>query len=311
MGRYLIRRLFMMIPLVTLISFIAFSLIHLAPTDPAEAALRANVIVPTAEAVAEMREQLGLNAPFLTRYVYWLADCLRLDFGYSYVTGEPVSTLFARHLPATLWLSGIALVLTIIVSIPLGVVLALKEGSWLDKAVRGVLFFLTSMPNYWLGLLLVWWLSVKLDLLPIGGMDEPGAIILPSVTLALGYIGTYFRLIRNNMLNNMHLNHVFFARARGLSERNVINKHILVNSLQSSLVALGMSIPKLIAGTVVIENIFAWPGIGRLCVSAIFDRDYPVIQSYVLLMAILFVLCNLLTDLLQVRLDPRLRLGES
>ena len=137
-------------------------------------------------------------------------------------------------------------------------------------------------------------------------MERPSSIVLPAITLALAYISTYVRLIRNNMVQNKHENYVYYARIRGLKETTII-KHIFKNSLQSSLTALGMSIPKLIAGTVVVENIFAWPGVGRVCVDAIFNRDFPVIQAYILLMAVLFVICNLLVDILSVAIDPRIR----
>ena len=137
-------------------------------------------------------------------------------------------------------------------------------------------------------------------------MTAPNAVVLPSITLSLGYISTYVRLIRNNMVQNKHENYVYYARIRGLKETTII-KHIFKNSLQSSLTALGMSIPKLIAGTVIVENIFAWPGVGRVCVDAIFNRDFPVIQAYILLMAVLFVICNLLVDILSVAIDPRMR----
>ena len=162
------------------------------------------------------------------------------------------------------------------------------------------------MPSFWVGLLLIWIFSVKLNLFPTSGMERPSSIVLPAITLALAYISTYVRLIRNNMVQNKHENYVYYARIRGLKETTII-KHIFKNSLQSSLTALGMSIPKLIAGTVVVENIFAWPGVGRVCVDAIFNRDFPVIQAYILLMAVLFVICNLLVDILSVAIDPRIR----
>ena len=162
------------------------------------------------------------------------------------------------------------------------------------------------MPSFWVGLLLIWIFSVKLNLFPTSGMERPSSIVLPAITLALAYISTYVRLIRNNMVQNKHENYVYYARIRGLKETTII-KHIFKNSLQSSLTALGMSIPKLIAGTVIVENIFAWPGVGRVCVDAIFNRDFPVIQAYILLMAVLFVICNLLVDILSVAIDPRIR----
>lgn len=152
----------------------------------------------------------------------------------------------------------------------------------------------------------MWLLSVKFNLFPTSGMEKASSVVLPAVTLSLTYISTYVRLIRNNMIKNKKENYVLYARVRGLKESTII-KHVFKNSLQTSITALGMSIPKLIAGTVVVENIFAWPGIGRLCVSAIYNRDYPVIQAYILIMAVLFVACNLLVDVASALLDPRMR----
>ena len=162
------------------------------------------------------------------------------------------------------------------------------------------------MPSFWVGILLMWLLSVKFNLFPTSGMEKASSVVLPAVTLSLTYISTYVRLIRNNMIKNKKENYVLYARVRGLKESTII-KHVFKNSLQTSITALGMSIPKLIAGTVVVENIFAWPGIGRLCVSAIYNRDYPVIQAYILIMAVLFVVCNLLVDVISALLDPRMR----
>ncbi|MEC5319153.1 nickel/cobalt ABC transporter permease [Brenneria populi subsp. brevivirga] len=309
MKRYIVCRLLLMIPLILAISWIAFALIQLSPSDPAEAALRVNMVVATDEAVAAMRHELGLDLPFWRQYFSWLQRCLRLDFGVSFVTRASVRQELMTALPATLRLSAAALGMIVLFSSSCAVVCAATRGRWPDKLLRAALFLLTAMPNYWVGLLLIWLLSVKLNWLPIGGMQAPGAVILPAFTLALGYIGTYVRLLRSSMLGQLAQPYVVYARARGLTSWRILWRHVLVNALYSPLVALGMSIPKLIAGTLVIENVFSWPGLGRLCVTAIFNRDYPVIQAYVLLMALLFVAANFTVDLLQMWLDPRLRRG--
>ncbi|GAB7196384.1 nickel/cobalt ABC transporter permease [Dickeya oryzae] len=307
MRAYFIKRLLMMVPLAAVISFLAFSLLNLVPSDPAEVALRVNEIVPTDEAIRLVRHELGLDRPFLQRYVWWLWRALHLDFGTSFITRKPVWYEFMQALPATLHLASVTLVLIVTLSLSLGITCALTEHSGWDNVVRSLVFLTVSIPNYWLGLLLMWGLAVRLNLFPVGGMQETHSVILPACTLMLGYIGTYIRLIRGSMLGNLRQNYVLYARARGLPEPLIITKHVLVNSLHASLVAIGMSIPKLIAGTVVIENIFAWPGVGRLCLSAIFNRDYPIIQAYMLLMAMLFLVGNFLTDVIQVRLDPRMK----
>ncbi|MGL5312328.1 MAG: nickel/cobalt ABC transporter permease [Peptostreptococcaceae bacterium] len=306
MRNYLAKRLLSIIPLLIGISFLSFVLINLSPSDPAEVALRVNEITPTEEAIKGMREELGLDKPFLERYTIWLTNCLKGDFGNSYVNKKPVGDEISRVLPATLKLAAVSLIITILVSVSAGVFCAVFEDSLADRIIRGIIFIGTSMPSFWIGLLFMWLFAVKLDLLPTSGMETPSSIILPSITLSLAYISTYARLIRNNMIKNKSENYVLYARARGLKESTII-RHIFKNSLQSCISALGMSIPKLIAGTVVVENIFAWPGIGRLCVSAIFNRDYPTIQAYILIMAVLFIACNLLVDILTVLLDPRMR----
>jgi nickel transport system permease protein len=256
-----------------------------------------------------MRSELGLDKPFLVRYGSWLKSVLHGDFGNSYVSNRPVIGEVGRALPPTLALVAATLAVILMVSIPAGVLCALYEGSIGDILFRGSIFWVTAMPSFWMGLLLMWFFSVKLNWLPTSGMESPCSVVLPAVTLALVYISIYFRLIRNTMIQNKQQNYIFYARCLGLKEKTIV-RHIFINSLQSTLTALGMSVPKLIAGTVIVENIFAWPGIGRLCVTAIFNRDYPIIQAYVLLMAVLFVLCSLLVDVGSTWLDPRLR-GEA
>ena len=306
MRDYILKRLATVIPILIGISFLSFALISLSPSNPAEVALRVNEIVPTEEAVRAMEEQLGTNKPYIERYVTWLTDSLQGDFGNSYVNNKPVATLIGQAIPNTIKLALLALLITIVFSVLVGILCAVYEGSFGDKLARALVFVGTAMPSFWVGLLLIWIFSVKLNLFPTSGMERPSSIVLPAITLALSYISTYVRLIRNNMVQNKHENYVYYARIRGLKETTII-KHIFKNSLQSSLTALGMSIPKLIAGTVMVENIFAWPGVGRVCVDAIFNRDFPVIQAYILLMAVLFVICNLLVDILSVAIDPRIR----
>lgn len=306
MRDYILKRLATVIPILIGISFLSFALISLSPSNPAEVALRVNEIVPTEEAVRAMEEQLGTNKPYIERYVTWLTDSLQGDFGNSYVNNKPVATLIGQAIPNTIKLALLALLITIVFSVLVGILCAVYEGSFGDKLARALVFVGTAMPSFWVGLLLIWIFSVKLNLFPTSGMERPSSIVLPAITLALSYTSTYVRLIRNNMVQNKHENYVYYARIRGLKETTII-KHIFKNSLQSSLTALGMSIPKLIAGTVIVENIFAWPGVGRVCVDAIFNRDFPVIQAYILLMAVLFVICNLLVDIFSVAIDPRMR----
>lgn len=297
MKHCLLRRLTGLVPLLLGISFLSFVLVQLSPGDPAEVAIRVNDMTPTPELLAEVRAQLGLDRPFPERYLRWLAGVLRGDWGTSYVTGRPVAGELARALPPTLMLAC---------SLAVALVCVRHEGRAVDRLLRGLLFLGTSVPAFWAGLLLIWLFSVHLDWLPTGGLEGPSSLVLPAVTLALPYLAAYARLLRNSMVRTAQEDFVLYARACGRS-RGAVLRMVLRNSLQASLTALGMSLPKLVAGSFVVECIFAWPGLGRLCVTAIFNRDLPVIQAYVLLMAVLFVAGNLCMDICASLLDPRLR----
>ncbi len=311
MKNYIIKRILMSIPLLICISFVCFVFINLIPSDPAEVALRVRQTpIITEEAIAQVRDELGLNDPFFIRYIKWFFQCLVLDFGVSYT--NPARTVLGeigRCLPATLQLAGMSLVFVIFLSLPIGFLCAVYKDSWFDKIMRGVVFMTTAMPAYWVGLLMIWLISIKFDLLPTSGAGSFKHLVLPAFTVSLTYISTYIRLIRNNMLENMKEDYVLYANVRGLQQKNILRKHILKNSLHSCITAIGMSIPQLIAGTIVVENVFAWPGIGKLCIASIFNRDYPVIQAYVLMVGTLFVVFNLIFDIIQYVSDPRLRKG--
>ena len=306
MKKYIGKRLISLLPILLGITFLAFAIINLSPSNPAEVALRVNNIVATEEAIASKTIELGLDKPFIERYFSWLINSFKGDFGTSYVNGKDVLELFEQALPNTLKLAFVALLITIVFSVVVGVLCAIYEGSIGDKITRALVFLGTAMPSFWIGILLIWMFSVKIKIFPTSGMIAQNAVVLPAITLSLGYIYTYVRLIRNNMVQNKHEDYVYYARIRGLKESTII-KHIFKNSLQTSITALGMSIPKLIAGTVIVENIFAWPGVGRLCVTAIYNRDFPIIQAYILLMAVMFVVCNLLVDVASASIDPRMR----
>ena len=309
MKHYVIKRILSAIPLLICISFVCFCFINLIPSDPAEVALRVRQVpVITEEAVQEVRSELGLDKPFFVRYVDWVVNCVQGDFGISYTNpSRTVSEELLRCMPATLELAGASFILVILLSIPIWIFCAVYKDSLFDKVMRAFIFMTTAMPAYWIGLLLMWFVSIKLDLLPTSGNNSLKHLILPALTVSLTYISTYIRLIRNNMLENMKKDYVLYANVRGLSQRLILTKHILRNSMQTCFVAIGMSIPQLIAGTIVVENVFAWPGLGTLCIESIFNRDYPIIQAYVLLIGTLFVIFNLIFDILQTIIDPRLR----
>lgn len=309
MKNYIIKRVLLVIPLLLCISFVCFVFINLIPSDPAEIALRVRQTpIITEEAILQVRKELGLNNPFLIRYMKWLINCLQLNFGISYINpSRTVLGEISRCLPATLKLAGMSLFFVITLSLPIGFLSAVYKDSLFDRVIRGIVFTTTAMPPYWIGLILIWIVSIKLDLLPTSGNGSFKHIILPSFTVSLTYISTYIRLIRNNMLDNMKEDYVLYAKVRGLKEKNILRKHIFKNSIHSCITAIGMSIPQLIAGTIVVENVFAWLGIGKLCISSIFNRDYPIIQTYVLMIGVLFIFFNLIFDILQYITDPRLR----
>lgn len=308
MRRYALKRLLATIPLLFGITFVCFILVYLMPSDPAEVVLciRQTPVI-TDEAVHALRAELGLDAPFLVRYAKWLGNLLKFDLGVSYVNpARTVTGELLRALPATLKLTGMSLFFVVCLSLPIGFFSAAYQNSVFDRAVRGGIFLITATPAYWLGLLLIWLFSLRLNLFPTSGIGGWQHLILPSLTVSMGYVAIFVRLIRSNMLDNMKKDYVLYAHARGLSSRNILCRHVLKNSLQPCVTAFGMSIPEMIAGTIVVENVFSWPGLGSLCVSAIANRDYPVIQAYVLLIGTLFVIFNLLFDMLQYASDPRL-----
>ncbi len=310
MKKYIIRRVLLAIPLMLVISFICFLFINLIPSDPAEVALRVNqVTVISDELLEKTRIDMGLNDPFVIRYFKWLFNCLKLDFGVSYVNPQrTVLSEITRSLPNTMKLASVSFILVIVLSIPIGFFCAIYKDSWFDKVMRGFIFATTAMPAYWVGLLLMWGVGIKLDLLPTNGLNDGWkSLVLPTITIALTYISTFIRLIRNNMVENMKEDYVLYAKVRGLKQKNILLKHVLRNSLNTCIVAVGMSIPQLISGTIVVENVFSIPGLGTLCIESIFNRDYPIIQTYVLFIGIRFVSFNLLFDIIQYVTNPRLR----
>ncbi|MGM7723057.1 nickel/cobalt ABC transporter permease [Metabacillus sp. Hm71] len=309
MGGYIIKSIIISIPLLLIISFLTFVLFHLSPLDPAEVVLQAQgVPTITDELIAQTREELGMDQPFFIQYFDWLVASSQLDFGVSYVTGKPVWSLIGPAFLNTLKLTFISSVAMIILSILLGVICALKEGKMIDKSIRGISFFLTAMPSYLLASLMIWYFSVKFDLLPTSGMGSYKSYILPVSVITISYAGIYFRNVRNSMLSNLNEDYILYARACGLSEKKV-TIHILRNSLQVTISIFGMAIPIILGSTVVIENVFAWPGLGSLSVKAILSRDFPIIQAYVLLLAAAFVLFNTVSDILNAVLNPKIRNG--
>ncbi|MBP2028514.1 nickel transport system permease protein [Acetoanaerobium pronyense] len=314
MRTYVLKRLLATIPMLIIVSLACFLMIQGMNSDPAEVVLRVRQTpIITEQAVEEMRIELGLDKPLFSRYVDWFSKSLRFDFGVSYVNPKrTVVSELKRSLPVTVQLALLSVLVVFITSLILGSLAAYHKNRSIDKIIRIFLFTFSSMPSYWLALMLIGFFSIRLNLLPTGGKsDSLHSLILPVITLSLAQIPIYVRLIRSNMIEVLNEDFIFYARAKGVHPLLLLKRHVLKNSIQSSITALGMSIPQLIAGTLVVENIFSLPGIGRLSIEAILSRDYPVIQAYVWLIGLLFILFNLIFDVIQGLNDPRIRQREA
>lgn len=311
MRRYVLRRILLLIPMIFTASVIIFLMLRLGTGDPALDYLRLSNLPPTPEMVASTRAMLGLDQSLVAQYASWLWKALHLDFGLSFATQRPVIDDVMHFLPATLQLAGAALVIILLTSVPLGIWAARHRDRPADFIVRAIAFLGVSMPNFWLAFLLVMLFSVYLQWLPALGYGGWQHLILPAASIALMSLAINARLLRASMLEVAGQRHVTWARLRGLSDRQTERRHIVRNASLPVVTAIGMHIAELIGGTMIIENIFAWPGIGRYAVSAIFNRDYPVIQCFTLVMVVVFALCNLTVDLLNAALDPRIRRHEG
>lgn len=309
MIRFTIKRILVLFPILLLVSVVVFLILRLAKGDPAMAYLRMSNIPPTDQALVEARMELGLDKPVPVQYVNWLNKALRLDFGRSYVTGRPVLEEILHYLPATLILAGAGLFFTLLASIPLGVVAALKKDRLPDHILRAFSFVGVSIPSFWLGFLLVYAFAVKLRWLPTMGRGGVLHMILPVITLSFMSIAINVRFLRANLLENIRSRSTLYARARGISERRIVWVHVMRNSMIPVVTAIGMHLGEMLGGAVLVENIFSWPGVGRFAVQAVFNRDYPVLQCFILMMTTIFVLCNLFVDILYALIDPRIRLA--
>lgn len=306
MGTYILKRILTIIPIFLLGTFIIFGMINLSPVDPAEAYLTAAHIQPTDEILAQKRHEFGLDKPLLVQYVNSIVKILQFDFGTSYVTNKPVWEEVSSRMPATIQLTIGSLIIAILVSVPLGFLAGIKKNGIFDHFSRGISFLGASVPSFWLGYLLIFFFSVKLDLFPVEGIGSWKHLVLPSITLALPLIALYTRLLRASVLENLQESHVLFARARGLHEKVIMGKHVLRIAISPMITGLGMNLGKLMTGAIIVEAVFSWPGFGRYFIEAVFNRDVPVIQCYVLLAAGLFLISNLLVDLIQMYIDPRI-----
>jgi peptide/nickel transport system permease protein len=300
------RRVLLALPTLFGVATLVFFFIHLLPGDPVDVMLG-----EAASAVdrTRLRGALGLDRPLLEQYLTFLSNTARGDLGRSLRDGMPVSTLIRSRLPATLLLAASAALLAVAIAIPLGALSARHRGRWPDSAATGFALLGASLPNFFLGPLLVLLFSVWLGWLPVSGADSAASLILPAVTLGFGMSAILTRLVRAAVLDALSADYIRTARAKGLSELSVFLRHALRSALLPVVTILGLQLGSLFGGAVITETIFAWPGVGRLTLQAIDSRDYPLVQGCVLVIACGYVATNLLTDLAYHHLDPRLRFG--
>lgn len=306
----LLKRILQIVIVLFGISFLTFSLTYMAPGDPVQAMYAASGAIPSEEIMDQTRENLGLNEPFLVQYVNWLTSCLHGDFGTSYSYNKPVTDLMLARLWPTLQLSLSSLALMLVVAVPLGILSATHKGGVIDCIVRGYTFLGVSLPNFWVGMLLLYVFAVRLGVLPVVSTGQGfQKMILPAVTLAFAMAAKYTRQVRTAFLEELNQDYVTGARCRGIKESVILWRHVLPNSILPLITMLGLSLGSLLGGTAVVEVIFSYPGLGNLAVDAITSMDYSLIQGYVLWIALIYMVLNLLVDLSYNRLDPRMKKG--
>lgn len=301
---YIARRFLWVVPVVLGVSTLVFFFIHLIPGDPVELMLGESAEPADKEA---LREELGLNKPILQQYFHFLGKLFQGDLGRSLHTQKPVLQSILLRFPATLELTFAALLIAILIAIPIGVTAATRQYSLMDNSFMFLALFGVSMPNFWLGPVLIILFSINLGWLPVSGRGGWEHIILPAVTLGTAMAAILTRMTRSSVLEVIHEDYIRTARAKGLRENTVIFKHALRNALIPVVTLIGLQFGALLSGAVITETIFAWPGIGRLTIEAINKRDYPLVQGCVLVISLSYVLINLLTDFIYSIVDPRIR----
>lgn len=267
--------------------------------------------VASEEVKKEIRKDLGLDKPFLVQYITWLGNVLKGDMGVSYVIKKPVFTEFMKRLPNTIVLTISSILVTLIISVPLGILSAVKQNKLTDYIIRFLSFIGNSLPGFFLSLILIYIFSLKLNLLPVMGNNGLQSLILPTLTLSIAMSSKYTRQIRATVLEELNKDYVLGLRSRGIKENRILYVNILKVALLTVVTLLGLSIGSLLGGTAIVESIFMWDGVGKLAVDAIKMMDYPIIQAYVIWMAVIFVVINLITDILYSYLDPRIRIGKD
>ena len=310
MKKYVLKRLLQLMPILLGITFLSFAMMRVAGSDAVTELYTNRGTEVSQEIIDARRAELGLDKPFLIQYFSWLGGMLTGDMGQSYVSGADVFSTFLSKLPATLLLTGLSIALTVIISIPLGIFSAMKQDRIPDLLLRFCSFIGNALPNFFVAMLFMQLFSIKLKLLPVisDGVNLKSAL-LPALTLAVSMSAKYMRQVRATVLEEWNKDYVQGAMARGIRKKIILWKNVMKSSMLTIVTLLALSIGSLLGGTAIIESIFMWDGVGKLAVDAITMRDYPFIQAYVVWMAVIYVLVNLITDLMYHQLDPRIRLG--
>lgn len=308
--KYILKRLLQLIPILIGITFLSFAMMRIAGSDAVTELYTAHGSAVSQEVIDARKAELGLDKPFLVQYGVWLLRLLQGDMGQSYISGNDVFDTFISKLPATLLLAFLSVILTVLISIPLGILSAVHQGRIVDIILRFISFVGNAMPNFFVAMVLMQILSIRLNLLPVisSGVNLRSAW-MPMLTLAISMSAKYMRQVRASILDELNKDYVSGLKSRGLRNSVILWKNVMKSAMLTIVTLLALSIGSLLGGTAIIESIFMWDGVGKLAVDAINMRDYPMIQAYVMWMAIIYVVVNLVTDCLYHYMDPRIRLG--
>lgn len=310
MIKYIFKRLLQLIPVLIGITFLSFAMMRLAGGDAVTYMYENAGSAVSQEVIDKARAEYGLDQPFLVQYGKWFAGMITGDMGVSYVSQKDVYDTFVEKLPATLLLTVSSVLLTMIISIPLGILSAVKHNKWSDYLIRFFSFIGNSMPNFFAALVLMYFFSIQLGWLPVITTDNTAlSLVLPTLTLAISMASKYTRQVRAAVLEELNKDYVMGARARGVRGSVIVRKNVMKSSMLTIITLLALSIGNLMGGTMIVETIFMWDGVGKMAVDAITMRDYPIVQAYVAWMAVIYVVVNLITDILYHYMDPRVRLG--
>jgi ABC-type dipeptide/oligopeptide/nickel transport system permease component len=307
MLQFVLRRVAISVLILFGVTLLAFSIIHLLPGDPAQIMLMGSDSTP--QQIQQLRVELGLTKPYPVQYLVYLGHLVRGDLGQSFITGQPITQEISTQFPDTLNLTLAAMAVAVLIGVPLGILAGMRPNTWVDRLATGVAVLGAAIPNFWLALILIIVLAVRLRLLPSLGEGSPQAIILPALSLGWGFSAIIARLLRNNLIEVYHQHYIQVARAKGLPGWRVLSKHALKNAAMPVVTILGLQFGNLLSGAVAIEVIFGRRGIGNYLVSAIQAKDIPAVQGIMLFIALIYILINLLVDVSYALLDPRIRLS--